>query len=435
MADKEAKKAKVDVVETKPCSITLNVEVPHSEVLNETEAVYRKLQSVAQVPGFRPGKSPMELVKKNFAGKAKETVIENLIQQTVFSSLKAHGVAPISYPVIEEVCFDFDKPFTYRMKAERHPEFKVKDYKGAKVNKEIREITDASADKRIDDLRERNARLEEAKSGMVSETSFVTADLNCFLDAEPVAELSAKDQLFDLSSPQSLKGFKEGFLGMKKGEEKEIKIAMPQEYPNKKIAGKEVTFKAKVNEIKEKVLPQMDDEFAKDLGLTSIAELREKIKEVMVAEEKKHGEEETDKQIIEHLLKNNVFPVPDSLIEEQLDYLVKRMERYYIQQGGSKEDWAKKAEEMRPKYREEAEKNVRLSYILNSVATEEKLEVNDKDISDELDRVVKANADKEDEVKKYFNDNKGDISARLKEQKIFEFLVKEAKIKETKTSV
>jgi len=228
MTAKEAKKAKVDVVETKPCSITLNIEVPHSEVLNETEVVYRKLQSVAQVPGFRAGKSPMELVKKNFVSKAKETVIENLIQQTVFSSLKAHGVAPINYPVIEEINFDFDKPFIYRMKAERHPEFKVKDYKGIKINKESREITDALVDKRIDDLRERNARLEEARAGIVSETSFVSADLNCFLGYEPIAELSAKNQFFDLTSPQSLKGFKEGLIGLKKGEEKEIKISMPQ---------------------------------------------------------------------------------------------------------------------------------------------------------------------------------------------------------------
>ena len=112
MADKEAKKAKVDVVETKPCSITLNIEVPHSEVLSETEVVYRKLQSAAQVPGFRLGKSPMDLVKKNFVSKAREKVIENLIQQTVFSSLKAHGVAPINYPVIEEINFDFDKLFS-----------------------------------------------------------------------------------------------------------------------------------------------------------------------------------------------------------------------------------------------------------------------------------------------------------------------------------
>lgn len=429
-----AQDLKVDVVDTKPCSVTLNIEVPHSEVLSETEEVFRKLQGVAQVPGFRPGKAPMELVKKNYTSKARETIVENLIQQTVFSSLKAHGVEPISYPMIEEVNFDFNKPFTYRMKAERHPEFKVKDYKGIKVNKEVREITDKTADKRIDALRERNARLDESKSGQISETSFAIVDYEGFLGSESVEELKAKNQLFDLSSPQAFKGFNEGLIGMKKGDEKEIIVKMPQEYPNKKIAGKDITFKVKLNEIKEKILPALDDEFAKDLGVANLAELKEKVKEVMVAEEKKHQEEDVDKQIIEHLIANNSFPVPDSLAEEQLDYIIKRSENYFVSQGGPKAEWDKKSAELRPKYREEAEKNVRLSYILNEVAKQEKIEVSDEDVSKELDRALQANAGKEEDVKKYFNENKSAISSRLKEQKIFELLIKEAKIKETKIS-
>lgn len=432
MAEKETKNVKVDVVDTKPCSVTLNIEVPHSEVLNETEEVYRKLQGVAQVPGFRPGKSPMELVKKNYASTAREKVIENLIQQTVFSSLKAHGVEPINYPVIEEISFDFGKPFTYRMKAERHPEFKIKDYKGIKINKEVREITDATVAKRIDDLRDRNARLEESKAGLVTEASFVLADINCFLGDEPVAELNAKNQLIDLSAPQSMKGFKEGLIGLKKSEEKDIKIGMPQEYPNKKIAGKEVSFKVTVNEIKEKVLPALDDEFARDLGLASLTELNDKVKEAVVSEENKREHEEVDKQIIDHLLKSNVFPVPDSLIEEQLDFLMKRMEKYFTGQGGQKSEWEKRLPEMKPKYREEAEKNVRLSYILNSIVAEEKMETTEKDLDEEQAKVSKANPGKEDEIKKYFAENKNSIMSRMKEQKLFEYLIKEAKIKETK---
>ncbi len=432
MAEKEAQKVKVDVIDTKPCSVTLNIEVPHSEVISETEEVYRKLQGMAQVPGFRQGKAPMDLVKRNYTTTAKEKVIENLIQQTVFSSLKAHGVEPINYPLIEQVNFDFDKPFSYRMKAERHPEFKVKDYKKIKINKEIREITDTVVGKRIDALRERNARLEESKSGQVTATSFAIVDFDAFVDGESVPELKAKNQLFDLSSPQSFKGFNEGIIGMKKGEEKEIVIKMPQEYPNKKIAGKDVTFKARVNEIKEKLLPELDDELAKDLGVANLQELKDKVKEVMIAEEKKHEEEEVDKQIIEHLLCNNAFPVPDSLTEEQLDYIMKRTETHYVGQGGQKAEWDKKAVEMRPKYREEAEKNVRLSYILNAVAQEEKLEVSEADIAKELDRVLQANPGKEEEVKKYFDENKSSISSRIKEQKIFEFLIKEASLKEMK---
>jgi trigger factor len=336
--------------------------------------------------------------------------------------------------MIEEVNFDFDKPFSYRMKAERHPEFKVKEYKNIKVSKEIREITDKTVDKRIDALRERNARLDESKSGLIAGTSFAIVDYEGFLGSESIAELKSKNQLFDLSSPQAFKGFNEGLTGMKKGESKEIVVKMPQEYPNKKIAGKDINFKVTVNEIKEKILPALDDEFAKDLGVASLAELKEKVKEVMLAEEKKRREEDVDKQIIDCLIANNSFPVPESLAEEQLDYIMKRSENYFVSQGGPKAEWDKKSAELRPKYREEAEKNVRLSYILNAVARQEKIDVSDEDVSKELDRALKANAGKEEEIKKYFNENKSSISSRLKEQKIFEFLIKEAKIKETKVT-
>jgi trigger factor len=374
----------------------------------------------------------MDLVKRNYSSTAREKVVESLIQQTVFSSLKAHGIEPINYPLIEEVNFDFDKPFKYRMKAERHPEFKVKDYKKIKVNKEVREVTESSVGKRIDALRERNARLEESKTGLIGATSFAIVDFDGYVEGQSVEQLKAKNQLFDLSAPQSLKGFNEGLTGMKKGEEKEIVIKMPQEYPDKKIAGKDVAFKVKVCEIKEKLLPALDDEFAKDLGVGSLQELKDKVKEAMEAEEKKREGEEVDRQLIEHLLAGNAFPVPDSLIEEQLDYIMKRTENYYTGQGGQKAEWDKKAAEMRPKYREEAEKNVRLSYILNAVAQEEKLDVAEEEIAKELEKVVKANPGKEEEVKKYFSENKSSIASRLKEQKIFEFLIKEAAVKETK---
>lgn len=430
MSSEKKDDIKVNIVDQKPCSIVMSIEVPHPEVSEETERVYQDIQKVAQVPGFRAGKAPMDLVKKNYTSAAREKVIENLIRRTLFSSLKAHGIEPIDSPTINEMSFEFDRPFTYQVRAERHPEVKAKDYKGIKITKEIHPVTEARVKEQIEALRERNARLVESKSDTVNDKSFVTVDSECFKGTEPVNELKAKNQLIDLSSPQTIPGFKEGLVGAKKDEERDIKVKFPDEYPDKKIAGQEMNFKIKVLAIKEKELPALDDELAKDFGLKDLAELQTKVRESMEAEETKRQDQEVEKQIIDHLVKVNEFPVPDSLVEEQLNYLLKRMEDYLRRQGLSQEEWNKNIDRWREKYKPEAERNVRVSYILNGIADEEKLGVTDDDLKAERERMEKANPERAADVEKYFNEQKSRISANLKEEKIFKFLLDNAKVKE-----
>jgi trigger factor len=430
MANEKKQDIKTSIIEEKPCSVIMSVEIPHPEVASETEKVYEAIQKEATVPGFRQGKAPMELIKKNYTNTAREKIIGNLIRRTVFSTLQSKGIEPLDTPVIDEITFDFDKPFIYTMKAERHPEFKVKDYQGLKVTKEIHPVTEAKIKENIAAVRERNARLVESKSETVCPDSFIMVDYDCFQGNEPLSDLKAKNQLVDLSAPHALAGFKEGLLGARKNEEREIKVTMPADYPNKKLANQEVTFKVKVLEIKDKVLPNLDDEFAKDFGLASLAELEGKVKESLETEEKNRQMQEVEKQIVDQLLESNKFPVPDSLVEEQKNYLLNRLSDYFKRQGISEEEWKKNKEQWAGKYQEEAERNVRISYILNAVAREEKIDASDEDMAKELERLKQANPQRPADVEKYFSESKSRIASHLKEEKIFAFLMDHAKIKE-----
>lgn len=421
---------KVNVVDTQQCSVTLNIEVPNLEVRQELEKVYLDIQKSAQVPGFRAGKAPMDMIKKNFTSTARERVVENLVNRAVFKALKDQGVEPVSYPVIDELKFDFDKPLSFKVKAERHPKVELKDYKGIKIKKEVKPVTDAKVKETLDGLRERNARLEESKSETVTEKNILLIDYDAFDNGTPVPELNAKNQLVDFSAGQLIAGFKEGLIGAKKGDVREIKVKLPGTYPKKELCDKEITFKAKINEVKEKVLPNLDDELAKDFGHASLKELEGKIRESLEHEEKHRQEQEMQKQVLDHLLDANKFQVPEALVQEELEYITQRMERYARQQGMPEAAWKKNLEQYRDKYRSEAERNVKISYILAEIAKAEKIEITEDDLKQELQKLKEMNKGREADVEKYYAENRNTIASHLKEDRIYKVLFDNAKVKE-----
>lgn len=421
---------KSNVLDTQQCSVTFSVEIPHPDVKEETEKIYIEIQKNAQVPGFRVGKAPMEMIKKNFVSTAREKVVESLITKSMFKVLKDQSIEPVTYPVIEEINFDFDKPFSFKVKAERHPKIELKDYKGIKIKKEIRTVTDAKIRETIDNLRERNARLQDSTAEAVGEKNILLVDYDGYINNEPIEDLKAKNQLIDLSAAQLMAGFKEGLVGSKKGEEKDIKVKLPDVYPKKELAGKEVIFKAKVLEIKEKVLPAMDDEMAKDFGCTSLAELEKKVRETMETEEKTRQDQDMQKQVLDYLVEHNKFTVPASLVKEELEYMTAKAKKYLQSQGMPETAWTQNEKQWREKYQVEAERNVKISYLLNEVSKTEKIEITEEDMKAEKAKLLEMNKGREKEVEKYYNENKDHITSHMKEEKIYKVLFDNAKIKE-----
>lgn len=421
---------KSTVVDKQLCSITMDVEVSPEEAGKEVDNAFNSIRQQARLDGFRQGKAPIDIVKEKFAEEAKSRAVENIIRGTVLDALEKEKFQPIDFPVVEEFDYEVGQAVKYRFTAECHPVIEVKDYKGIPVKKEIFKITDASLTQSLDALRERNAKLVPSKDGIVTEKSFVAVDYEAFDNGTALPDVTAKNHMLDLGSENTVKGFKEALKGAKIGDEKDAQIEYPADYPNKTLAGKTITFKTKVLEIKEKELPELNDDFAKDMGTENLEDLKNKVKEAIEAEEKRRQDMDVEKQVVEYLVEKNVFEVPKSLIAHQKESLVERMKEYMQKQGAPKEYIDKQAELGDAKFNEEAEKNVRLSYILNTIYTNEKLEVTEQDLEEEKKKMKEANPGRDEAVEKYFSDHKANISISLKETKLFKFLFDNAKIKE-----
>ena len=261
---------KSTVVEKKPCSISMEVQIEPSQTDIELKKVYEEIQKNAKISGFRVGKVPMDLVKKNYSDVAKEKLIENMIRRTAFSALEKENFAPIDMPVITNIEYEFGQVLKYSFNAECQPEVKVKDYKEIKIKKEKYKVTDANIKASIDVLLDRNAKLVVSKTGEVKKDSFVIVNYEGFIDGKPVEKIKAKEHMIDLGAENTLKGFKDGLVKAKKGETKDIEIEYPADYVNKDLAGKKVIFKTTIEEVKEKELPELNDDFAKDMGLENL---------------------------------------------------------------------------------------------------------------------------------------------------------------------
>ncbi len=421
---------KVSVVDSKPCSIILDIEIPFTEVSATTERIYEQIRRSAQIPGFRAGKAPMDMIKKNYQAACREKVVEDLIQRSIVPAFKKQGIEPVAYPSVEDVKFEFDKAFSYKLTVEQHPTVKVKDYKGIKVTKDIEPVTDKKVSEAVETLRERNSRLADSTVAVAGEKNLLMADYTASCDGVEIKEMKADNQLIDLSVPQMMPGLKEGLLGMAKGDSKAITVPFPADHPNKKLAGKNVVFNVTVKEIKEKLLPELNDELAKDMGLTTLAELQTKVKESLETEENRRQKHTVEKQLIDSLLASNKFDVPNTLVEDQLGRIMENAAKYFKEHGLPEDAYTKKMEEEKDKYKVEAERNVRLSYIFNAIIEEEKLSVTEEDMAAEKQKMLTGNPGKEKEVEKYLKENEDKIKSYLKEEKLFKYLETNAKVKE-----
>ncbi|MDR3048593.1 MAG: trigger factor [Elusimicrobiota bacterium] len=419
------------VVEKKPISITMEVEVAADIVSIEFDKALIAIQKQVKVAGFRQGKAPMNLIKEKFSIDAKDRAVENVVKATVFEALEKEKFNPLDIPIVDELDYEIGKNLKYHFTAECHPQVEAKDYKKIPIKKEIYKVTNKSLKESIDAIRESNAFLVEAKSDKASDKSSVSVDYEAFDEkGVKIPKIEAKNFLLDLSAAKTLKEFKDELIGAKTGDQKDVKISYPADYPNETLAGKTAIFKTKILAIKEKQIPELNDDFAKDMGSENLEDFKKKVQSVIEDEEKRRQDAEVESQITKYLLEKNVFEVPNSLTIGQEDKIKERMRSHLRRSGENDEHINKYIEEDKDKIKAEAQKSVRLSYILNAIHTAEKLEVTDADLQAEKDKMLSANPDRKDEVEKYYSEKQEDIRIYLKETKLFKFLKDNADIKE-----
>lgn len=423
---------KVKVIKEEDCLVTLSVELPKDEVAQELETVFRQIQTRASMPGFRTGKAPAELVRKNFADKARQMVLENLVSRASTQVIRERKLEAIDTPRVEKLEYDIGKTLLFHLRVEKDPVVKAKDYKGIKVNRPSTDVTEDSIARTLDEIRERNASLVASAAPTVEKTHFAVVDFEGKIDGKTFPGGSSKNYLLDMNQPQTIAGFSEGILGAEIGKEREVKVTFPTDYARKEWAGKEAVFQVTVREIKEKKLQNLDDDFAKDVGLTSLEELKGKVRENLQKELTAKADRAVEEQIDQALLENHTFSVPPTLVEERTRTLTHRA-LANLQRQGLVAAGDKQAEEtIREKSRPQAEKDVRLSYLFKSVAAQEKLEATQADVEELKKKALEETKDNPQNVEKYFQERDLAIRASLTEGKVLEFLKNNAKVKTAK---
>ncbi|MDD5354737.1 MAG: trigger factor, partial [bacterium] len=394
---------KATVTRPEPCKVCLEIAIPKEKIEERSNAAFSQIQKVAVLPGFRQGKVPADMVRKSFAKVARDEMLQKLVPEAIEHVAQENNFVPVGETDVEALEFDFDKDLTFKATFEVKPEVKLQDYKGIKVEKEKLEVTDEKLNEALENLRQRAAKLELAGHEEVKKGDFVALDYEMFHEGKPVSETKVQNQIAQVEDDQLLPKFAEQMVGMKKGEQKEIKLTMPADFKRKELAGKEVTVKIAIKEIKEKKLPELNNEFVKELGENiTLAELKERIRKNITAQEEARIKENVKEQIVNSLLAAHEFSLPNVLVEKQVDYLVERTKQYITQQGGTTEALGLTEEIMRAKVKHDAERQVKSLLLLEAIGHAEKMEITEEELRQEMGKTKEIYKKTDEEVAEFF---------------------------------
>jgi trigger factor len=422
---------KVKVKERKGCAAELAVEVPADRVEAALEESFERVRAKVKMPGFRAGKVPLDVVKKNFPEAAWDDAVDRLLRESVHQAVEDEKIPLVSVPTVNKVDGQPGKALKFEVTLECAPDVSVKDYKGLPVQKKALSVGEADLEKRLADLRDAHAKLILSKDAAVAGHHFVVVNYDSFLNGVAVTNGQAKDQLIEMSAAQNVKGFTEGLIGAKDGETRDIPVEFPENHPQKTLAGKTVNFKVTVTAIKEKSLPALDDDFAKDVGAASLDELKTKLRKDLEATQARAQRQDLEKQVIDGLLTRNPFAVPPSQVEERAKHLTEQLKHFLREQGASEDEWTANQDKLMERNRPEAERQVRLSYILGKIIDEEKLAVNDQDVEVQVRKIVDTIApERRADAEKWMDGRRDTLRAQLREEKLFDFLIQNAKVTE-----
>jgi trigger factor len=411
----------------------LSFEVGADMVDAEIGKAYQKIAKSAKVKGFRSGKVPLHLLEKYYAPQMEEQVLNQLIKDSYFKALVEHRIAAVSDPeILENSPLEKGKPFSYSAQVEVKPEVSVQDYQGISLLKEKFEYEDRIVEERLEEMRASRSGMavsprDEARAG-----DFVMIDFEGFVDGAPFEHGKADDYQLELGAGSFIPGFEEQLEGMKRGEEREVKVSFPENYGSKELAGKPATFRVVLKEIKEKTLPALDDEFAKGFGLTSLAELKEKIEENYRQQETSRIDGDLRERLVSALIERNPVEVPETMVAGQLDYMLQNIRNRFKSQGMTLEMLGMNEESFRSMYRDTAVKQVQGSLLLEAVARQEQFKVENAEIDSKLQQIAEmANAPLEAVRQYYGNDeNRRSLISQIVEEKAVQFLLTQSKIEE-----
>lgn len=429
----------VNVEEISPVQRKINIEVPAERVNEEIEKAFLAIQKKAKLQGFRPGKAPMNLIKRTYSDAMRDDVMRRLYEQTLYKALNDHKIEPIDSPTIESDIIEQGAPFKYSALVEVMPQILLQDYNGLVVSKEKYVAKPESIDAELARMQENMAQLIPADSDCsIVNGHSVSLDYSFSVDGFPEESSVAEDAVVEVGANRLIPGFEEQLIGLKAGETKEFSLVLPEGYRNSGAAGKEGLFKVTIKEIKRKELPELDDEFAQQFGdYDTIADLRAKMVEYHEKHETERIENELKERVIKALIEKNPLDVPESMVKRQLDYMLENLKNRLKSQQMSLDMMGLDEAGFKIRFRDDAADKVRGGLLLMALVEKENISVSDEDLNERYEKIAAGNTDMLNRIKEYYtanNNAKNAIISEIKEDKAISVLINSAVITEVDAS-
>jgi trigger factor len=413
------------------CRRELDLEIPAEEVSKAMERVAKDFAKIARVPGFRPGKAPVSLIRRRFADDIKGEVLQDLVPKKVGAAVSEQKLTPVSQPQVEKLDFAEGKPLKFTAVFEVLPEFEVANYKGLQIEMPAMDITEADVNKALEEMRERAAALAPVEGRPAENGDYVQLKL-MGTPAGGGEPLQADSVMCHVGAEETMEPFNENLRGANVGDHKNFEVAYPTDYPDAKLAGKTYNYAVEVLGIKTKKLPEINDDFAKDVSdASSLDELKKKIHESL-EQQRDHRQKELQREkVIGELVKQHDFPVPESLVEHQMDVRLERVVRSLAAQGVDPRavnvDWVS----LRKRQQERATDDVKAELIIDRIATAENIDVTEEEVQHELEHLA-SHSDESAEAVRARLTKQGALDrmkAKLRSDKTLDWLAQNAQIK------
>ena len=424
----------VKMEDVSPIKKKLSFEIPWDEVKIELDSVYREVGKKAKIKGFRPGKIPRQVLEKYFKEHVEEETVSNIINKYYWQGLGERKMTPLSQPDVTQEGIKENTPFSFSISFEIEPQFEPQGYKGMELERENIKITDDDLTARLNQIKQMFATMEEVQADRAVVTGdFVTIDFEGSVDGESLKEMKADNYLLEVGSKRFIPGFEEQLVGMKKAATGEIKVTFPEDYQEKKFAGKEAVFKVEIKNIKEKKLPEIDENFIKNFDkYSSLDDLKNDVRKSLEEEGVKLTEGKLQNNIMEKLLTINDFEAPSSLVEKQIYYMMADTRKRMTQAGMDEKNATEFSFQMHDKYKEEAVKIVRSFLMLKKISEKESFAIADEDIESHIRDLAAKHGRDYDLLKKAYEkeDKRENLRSDLLQKKVFDFIEQNANIKD-----
>ncbi len=410
------------------------VEIPVEEVTRETNSLIQKYQKLARIPGFRRGHVPASVIRQRFAEDLKSDVVEALVPRYFRKEADKQGLIPVSQPQVTDLHLKDNEPLTFKASFEVMPEIKVDGYKELRAEKPEVTVTDEEVEQSLNGLREQHATFTSVEGRALADGDYAQVSL----DGEPKdgskdgqdKPVHMDEVLVEIAGKNTMPEFTENLRGASAGDERVFEVTYAQDAQEQRLAGKTFTYTVKVQSIKQKSLPELDDQFATQLGeFKTLDEVRQRIRESMESERKHTAEHEAKDKLVAELVKRSEFEVPEALVDRQIDVRLERGLRALAAQGMKAEDIKKMdLNRLRVGQRDQALQEVKASLVLDKIAEEEKIEVSDEEIDREIDALAKQSKQPPEAIRaRLTRDGALDrIRNRIRSEKTLDFLYRQS---------